>query len=103
MFGCPSSEVATSTGETDGIKLLVLSKLLLEAIYSPPAQAVQAPEERFGIRVLTPRTVSASHNRGMEVHAWTINETDEMQRFLDMGLDGIITDRPDRLLELLGR
>jgi glycerophosphoryl diester phosphodiesterase len=98
---CP--EVATSTGETDGIKLLMLSKLLLEAIHSPRSQAVQAPEERFGITVLTPRTVNASHARGMEVHAWTINETKDMQRLLDMGLDGLITDRPDRMLTLLGR
>ncbi len=98
---CP--EVATSTGETDGIKLLVLSKLLLEAVHSPRAQAVQAPEERYGLRVLTPRTISASHNRGMEIHAWTINESDDMQRLLDMGLDGLITDRPDRMLALLDR
>jgi glycerophosphoryl diester phosphodiesterase len=98
---CP--EVATSTGETDGIKLLVLSKLLLEGIHSPSSHAVQAPEERFGMRVLTSRTVNASHNRGMEVHAWTINETEDMQRLLDMGLDGLITDRPDRMMALLGR
>ena len=98
---CP--EVATSTGETDGIRLLVLSKLLLEAVHSPRAQAVQAPEERFGLRVLTPRTINASHNRGMEIHAWTINATDDMQRLLDMGLDGLITDRPDRMIALLDR
>jgi glycerophosphoryl diester phosphodiesterase len=98
---CP--EVATSTGETDGIKLLVPSFVWLEAIHSPKAQVVQTPEEYFGMTVLKQRTVDAAHNRGMEMHAWTINETEDMERLLALGLDGIITDRPDRMLELLGR
>jgi glycerophosphoryl diester phosphodiesterase len=98
---CP--EVATSTGETDGIKLLVPSKLYLEAIHSPVAHAVQTPEEYFGLTVLTQRTVDAAHSRGLEIQAWTINETEDMERLLALDLDGIITDRPDRMLELLGR
>jgi glycerophosphoryl diester phosphodiesterase len=98
---CP--EIATATGETDGIKLLVPSFVWLEAIHTPKAQVVQTPEEYFGMTVLKERTVNAAHNRGMEIHAWTINETEDMERLLALGLDGIITDRPDRMLELLGR
>jgi len=98
---CP--EVATATGETDGIRLLVPSFVWLEAIHTPKAQVAQTPEEYFGMTVLKQRTVDAAHNRGMEIHAWTINETEDMQRLLELGLDGIITDRPDRMLELLGR
>jgi glycerophosphoryl diester phosphodiesterase len=98
---CP--EVATSTGETDGIKLLVPSFVWLETVHSPRAQVVQTPEEYFGMSVLRQRTVDAAHNRGMEMHAWTINETEDMARLLALGLDGIITDRPDRMLELLAR
>ena len=98
---CP--EIATSTGESDGIKLLVPSFVWLEAIHSPRAQAVQTPEEYFGMTVLKQRTVDAAHKRGMEIHAWTIDETEDMERLLALGLDGIITDRPDRMLELLGR
>ncbi len=98
---CP--EVATSSGETEVIQLFVFSKIFIESILSPHYQAVQVPEERSGLRVLTPRFVDAAHNRDLEVHAWTINEVNDMQRMLDLGLDGIITDRPDRLLEVLGR
>lgn len=98
---CP--EVATSSGETEVIQLFVLSRFLLESVLSPRYQAVQVPEERSGLRVLTPRSVSAAHNRDIDVHGWTINEVDDMQRMLDLDLDGIITDRPDRLLELLER
>jgi len=98
---CP--QVATSAGETEVIQLFALSKVFLEGVLSPGYQAVQVPEERSGLRVLAPRFVGAASNRDLEVHAWTINETDDMRRLLELGLDGIITDRPDRLLELLGR
>jgi glycerophosphoryl diester phosphodiesterase len=39
----------------------------------------------------------------MEVHAWTINDAADMARLLETGIDGIITDYPDRLLGLLDR
>jgi glycerophosphoryl diester phosphodiesterase len=39
----------------------------------------------------------------MDVHVWTVNEEEDMQRLLDLGVDGIITDYPDRLLDVLGR
>ena len=71
--------------------------------YSTPGAAVQVPEHRSGFHILKPRFVRASHGRGMEVHAWTINDPNDMQRMLDLGVDGIITDRPDLLLDLLQR
>lgn len=98
---CP--EVATSFGESEVIALFALSKILLEATYSPRAEAVQVPEYRSGLHVLTPRFVAASHGRNLQVHAWTINEIDDMRRLVDLGVDGIITDYPDRLMQLLGR
>jgi glycerophosphoryl diester phosphodiesterase len=75
----------------------------LAGSYSPIAQAVQVPEYRGNIHILTPRFVKDAHSRGMDVHVWTVNEAEGMQRMIDLGVDGIITDRPDILLELLGR
>jgi glycerophosphoryl diester phosphodiesterase len=98
---CP--EVATSTGQNEVIALFVLSKVLLEGAYRPDAEAVQVPEYRSGLHVITPRFVDAAHGRNFQVHAWTINEAEDMQRMLDLGVDGIITDYPDRLMDLLGR
>ena len=83
--------------------LFALSRPFLEATYSPPAEAVQVPEYRSGLHVLAPRFINAAHNRSLEVHAWTINEENDMQRMIALGVDGIITDYPDRLLALLGR
>lgn len=98
---CP--EVATSTSETEVRNLVLMNLLFLGRLYSAPAHAVQVPERQSGIEVLTPRFVNTAHQRNMKVDAWTINETADMQRMLDLGVDGIITDYPDRLLALLGR
>jgi len=96
---CP--EVASTAGEDEVRLLYGLSLPYLGGLYTPVAEAVQVPEYRGGIHVLTPRFVNAAHNRGMEVHVWTVNEVEDMARIIDMGVDGIITDRPDLLLGLL--
>ena len=98
---CP--EVATAAAQNEMATLFALSKLYLEGAYSPAAQAAQAPEYRSGLHILTPRFVEAAHKRGLQVHAWTINDEDDMRRLLDVGVDGIISDYPDRLLRVLGR
>jgi glycerophosphoryl diester phosphodiesterase len=51
-------------------------------------------------RLVTPEMVNQAHEYGMTVIPWTINETDEMRRLLEMGVDGIITDYPDRAAPL---
>jgi glycerophosphoryl diester phosphodiesterase len=53
--------------------------------------------------VITKEFVDKAHNLGLVVHAWTVNDVDEMRRVADLGVDGIITDHPSLLLEVLGR
>jgi glycerophosphoryl diester phosphodiesterase len=98
---CP--EVATTAGEDEVLMLYALSFVYLGDLYSPSAEAVQVPVIRGSIHVLIPRFIQAAQGRNMDVHVWTVNELDEMRQVLDLGVDGIITDYPDRLLELLGR
>ena len=102
-------EVATSMVQAEIIPFFALSKLWLGATYQPQVEAIQVPEFRGGIvpwgdlRVVNGRFVRDAQHHNIEFHVWTVNETDDMQRMLDWGVDGIITDRPDRLLALLGR
>jgi glycerophosphoryl diester phosphodiesterase len=98
---CP--EVATSATQDEVINFFVRHFLFMAGAYSPPTDAVQVPEYRGPIHILTERFVADAHSRNMEVHPWTINETADMQRVIDLGVDGIITDYPDRLLQVLGR
>lgn len=96
---CP--EVATAASESE-VQAFFLSTLLpfLGACLSP-AVAVQVPEFSGDIKVVTGGFVDAVHGSDVMIHVWTVNETADMQRFLDLGVDGIITDFPDRLLALL--
>ncbi len=98
---CP--EVATS-GSRGQIKNFIYMHLaFLGRLYSPNFSAVQVPIEDSGITLLTSRFVSVAHARGLWVDAWTIDDPAEMQMLIGIGVDGIITDRPDLLLEILGR
>ena len=66
-------------------------------------QALQIPRRYQGMELVTPASVAAAHGLGVEVHVWTVNEVDEMKALLALGVDGIITDYPARLRDLVGR
>jgi glycerophosphoryl diester phosphodiesterase len=98
------SDVATSASAADVLAFLALK---IEppgtASSTPLPQALQVPEYARGQRVLTREFINAAHQRHIEVHAWTINDEAAMLRLLELGVDGIITDYPDRLIALLER
>lgn len=98
---CP--EVATSMVESEIRPLFVLNMAFLGSVYRAPSEAIQVPEYSGNLHVVTERFVRAAHGHNVDVHVWTVNEVEDMRRLLDLGVDGIITDRPDRLLALLQR
>lgn len=63
--------------------------------------AIQVPERWKGARVVTPRLIRLAHDAGIEVHVWTVNEPDDMHRLLELGVDGLVTDRADLALEVI--
>jgi glycerophosphoryl diester phosphodiesterase len=67
----------------------------------PTGTVASVPVTYRGIRVLTPRFIARARRRGVTVYAWTIDARDEMEMLLDLGVDGIVSDRPDVLRELL--
>ena len=54
-----------------------------------------------GARIVDRRLVDTAHAHGLQVHVWTVNDREDMEDLLAMGVDGIITDRPDVLRDLL--
>ncbi len=62
---------------------------------------VQAPARLGRVGFVDARYVAAAHDAGLPLHVWTVNERDEMLRLLDLGVDGIMTDRADVLREVL--
>ncbi len=96
---CP--EVATSAGASEAVLFYWLQRAQLESAYSPSAQALQIPEAYRDRRITTSRFLDAAHARNMRVHVWTVNDTESMQRLIALGVDGIMTDYPDRLVNVL--
>jgi glycerophosphoryl diester phosphodiesterase len=95
---CPG--IATSAGASEVMLFFALQKMHLESVYSPAALALQVPQSYGDLRVVTKRFVEAAHARNLKVHVWTVNGVDDMKSLLQLGVDGIITDYPRRLLEL---
>lgn len=102
-----SPELTTSLGVPAVVRLMLASETVSAADtwrVDGPAQhvrAVQVPEKMRGIRVVNPRFVATAHTAGLAVHVWTVNDPDAMVRLLDWGVDGLITDRPTMLREIL--
>ena len=80
-----------------------MQKTGIAASYAPSFQALQVPTNASFLNVVNQDFINAAHSQNLQVHAWTINDADEMKRLLDIGVDGIMTDYPDRLLEIVGR
>ena len=59
------------------------------------------PAGQKGVVVTDAKLIAEAHARGLQVHVWTINDADEMNRLLDLGVDGIMTDRPSVLKAVL--
>ncbi|MGM0574731.1 MAG: glycerophosphodiester phosphodiesterase [Myxococcota bacterium] len=91
--------LCTSMGPREVLRLVGCSLGLPTGRFA--ADCAQVPVRHKGIPVVTSRFVRAAHRRDLQVHVWTVNDADEMRRLLDLGVDGLITDRPSVLKALL--
>lgn len=71
--------------------------------WRPAGVALQVPPSFGEVAIVTADAVAAAHARGIEVHVWTINDPAEMERLLDLGVDGIMTDFPALGADVLRR
>jgi glycerophosphoryl diester phosphodiesterase len=92
--------LATSYGMR-GVAALRLRSLGLPARLRPGAVCVQVPWSQYGVRVVDRRFVRAAHREGLQVHVWTVNAADRMESLLELGADGIMTDRLETLRTVL--
>jgi glycerophosphoryl diester phosphodiesterase len=69
--------------------------------YHPLGLAFAVPIHWYGTRIVSRAFVDAAHRVGCEVYVWTINDPQEMHTLLDLGVDGLITDYPDRMSAVL--
>jgi glycerophosphoryl diester phosphodiesterase len=87
-----------------GPRAVATAKLAAETTGRMPrlgADCLQVPPRQGPIPLVTPRFVRAAHRAGLAVHVWTIDDRPAMRRLLDMGVDGIMTNRPAVLRAVL--
>ncbi|WP_290438815.1 glycerophosphodiester phosphodiesterase family protein, partial [Cellulosimicrobium cellulans] len=103
-----SRRVATSAGRPEVAAAVVGARVaggrtgaVRAALHA--VDCVQVPERSGRVRVVDARFVDAVHAAGRQVHVWTVNEPADMERLLDLGVDGLVTDRADVLRDVLAR
>ena len=99
---CPEVMTAASLNEVK--QMVLFNKLRVGRLYrGNKAGAFQVPEREGRWQVVDERFIKLAHKRATAVHVWTVDEEADMRRLIDMGVDGLMTDYPDRLLKVLKR
>lgn len=94
--------VATSASEREVRSFLLAAISHTTTFWLRPAyDALQVPDTYRSIRIVSRTTVEAAHRLGIDVHVWTVDERAHMEALLALGVDGLMTDRPDVLAEVL--
>ena len=97
-----AGRISTGASRLEITAFYIISRLGLQRLVHPAYDALQVPVEHRGVSLVTPRFVGAAHSRGVRADVWTINDPGEMRSLLDLGVDVIMTDRPETLASVLG-
>ncbi|MEE2708916.1 MAG: glycerophosphodiester phosphodiesterase [Gemmatimonadota bacterium] len=87
----------------DAMIFTALNLVRLSGAFQSTSQAFEIPAHMGGMNIVDERYIRNAHKHNVKVHVWTINDVKEMQHLIDVGVDGIMTDYPIRLMRLLGR
>jgi len=98
---CPEVTTAADVAETRNFVLF--NYVALSRWLRPQFQVFQVPTGSSGIPIITRHFIEAAHARSLRVEVWTIDDAEEMRRLISMGVDGIMSDRPDLLMPVVGR
>ncbi|WP_223702661.1 glycerophosphodiester phosphodiesterase [Sutcliffiella deserti] len=96
-----NGRVATAGGRQEITQFVIFQKIFMRNLYSPKVDSFQVPLEQSGIDLTNQRLIRDAKRTGLQVHYWTIDDKETMQYLIERGADGIITNRPDLMLELL--
>lgn len=94
-------QVATGATSPDIARFWLGAHLRWVGFLWPPFEAFQIPEKHGPLTLVTPALVRAAHRLGVPVQVWTVNQPESMTRLLDLGVQGLITDFPDRARAVL--
>ncbi len=93
-------QVVMGAGKAEIAQFVLAHKLRLPGFYRRKSQVLEIPTASSGFNLKDRRLIEGAHRLGMAVYYWTIDDKDEMRELLEMGADGLFTNRPDILKEL---
>lgn len=94
--------IATSPGFLGAAAATTISKISpLPSLGLAGFAALQVPEFHGKIRVVSKKSITRAHALGLQIHVWVVNEATDMHRLLDLGVDGIMSDRADLLATVM--
>jgi glycerophosphoryl diester phosphodiesterase len=94
-------QLATSAATKEVAIFKLAPAAFLRGRWRPGAVCLQIPVKHGLIALTTRALISRAHRFGMQVHVWTIDDAEQMNRLLDLGVDGIVTNRTDILKQVL--
>lgn len=101
LIDVSDGKLAVSGGRDEVEKFVIYHKIFLNSLYRPKVDAIQIPTSEGKYNLMDKKLIRGAEKQGMEVHYWTINDQETMKELIELGADGIITDRPDLMIELL--
>ena len=90
--------MATSMSRQEVFKLFINQYL---NIFNQRTPCIQVPISFKGITIVSESFVNLVHKQNKKIHVWTVDSQDQMQFLIDLGVDGIMTDRPSLLKDTL--
>ena len=99
---CP--EIATSASRGEVTAFVLLGKVFLSGLVAPQYESIQPPydpEESMNIPIMTERFIREAHAKNIAVEPWTVDDPELMRQYIEWGVDGIMTDRPDLMMDVL--
>ncbi len=82
------------------VKFFILQTLRLDIFFADGICVLQIPMEEYGINLAKKSLIRCAHRHNIAVHYWTINDPEDMKHLIEIGADGIMTDRPHLLKEV---
>jgi glycerophosphoryl diester phosphodiesterase len=93
--------VATSASPREVRSFMLGAVSHMTSWLRPAYDALQVPDTYGSVRIVSRTTVEAAHRLGIDIHVWTVDERSHMEALLTLGVDGLMTDRPDTLADVL--
>ena len=92
-------DLCISMGPNEVFKTLLASLNLYKG--EIPGDCLQIPMSYYGIKIVSKRFIDFVHSRGLKIMIWTINDIKTFKYLINLGVDGIITDKPKLLFQTI--